>query len=440
MSEQKKTGFSSKLGLIMAAAGSAVGLGNIWKFPYIAGENGGGAFLIVYLICVALFGLPLIMTEFLIGKRSGKSAYGAFKTLNGNNRWQWLSWLCMLSAITIMGFYFVVTGWCFSYLAEALMNVLNGLSTEALTQHFTAVASNTPRMIVFSLIPVLLTAAVLWFDVNKGIERLSKILMPLLLLMMVLMAGRVLMLDGSNIGMRFFFQTDFAKITPKVIMEAMGQCFFSLSIGMGALITYGAYMPKNQNVTRTSIQVIVLDTLVALLAGVIIFPAVFAFGFDPAEGPQLVFVVLPAIFEQMSFSWLCGVLFFALLCIAALTSTISLMEVAVAFICEASNGKLNRHQSVLIASSVVMVLIVGCVLAPALFNGFDEITACVMMPIGALGMAMFVGWNLPKNGEKGVLQADKGIRRWAGKIYVNVLRWLVPAAIILIFLNSLGVI
>ena len=423
----------------MAAAGSAVGLGNIWRFPYIAGENGGGAFLIIYLICVVFFGLPLIMTEFLIGKRSGKGAYGAFRTLNGNNRWQWLSWLCMLTAFIIMGFYFVVTGWCFNYLYEALTNTFYGLDAEALTSHFSSVASNTPRMILFSLLPVLLTGAVLWFDVNKGIEKLSKILMPLLLLMMILMAGRVLMLDGSNVGMQFFFQTDFSKITPKVIMEAMGQCFFSLSIGMGALITYGAYMPKTQNVTRTSIEVIILDTLVAILAGVIIFPAVFAFGFDPAEGPQLVFVVLPAIFAKMSFSWLSSVLFFSLLCIAALTSTISLMEVAVAFICEASGGKQTRHHSVLIASAVIIVLILLCTFIPPLFDGFDEVTACVMMPLGALGMSLFVGWSLPKNGTKGVLHADKGIKRWAGKIYIAALRFLVPAAIIVIFLNSLGV-
>ena len=232
MSEQKTTSFSSKIGLILAAAGSAVGLGNIWKFPYIAGENGGSAFLIVYLVCVLLFGLPLVMTEFLIGKRSGKSAYGAFQALSGNRRWNWLSWMCMFTAFLIMGFYFEVTGWCFSYLTEAMLHVFRGLDTAALTEHFGQVVSDTPRMIAFGILPILLTAAVLWFDVNKGIERLSKILMPMLLIMMVLMAGRVLMLDGSNIGMQFFFRTDFSKITPKVVMEAMGQCFFSLSIGM----------------------------------------------------------------------------------------------------------------------------------------------------------------------------------------------------------------
>ena len=424
----------------MAAAGSAVGLGNIWKFPYIAGENGGGAFLIVYLLCVLLFGMPLLMTEFLIGKKSGRSAYGAFRELGGNNRWQWLSWLSMLTSFLIMGFYFVVTGWCFNYLYEALLNSFHGMSVEDLTAHFKTISSDTPRMIAFGLLPIVLTAFVLIFDVNKGIERLSKILMPLLLLMMFLMAGRVLMLDGSNIGMQFFFQLDFSKITPSVIMQAMGQCFFSLSIGMGALITYGAYMPKGQNVTATSIQVITLDTMVAILAGIIIFPAVFAFGFNPAEGPELVFVVLPAIFEKMSFTWLSAVLFFGLLCIAAITSTISLMEVAVAFVCEASHGKLDRKRSVLIVASLTALLTIGCVICPPMFGFNDTLTSCIMMPLGALGMAIFVGWYLPRNGEQGVLSADRGIKHWAKKVYILVLRWLVPVAILIIFLNSLGLI
>ncbi len=439
-----RTTFSSKIGLIMAAAGSAVGLGNIWKFPYIAGENGGGAFLIVYLLCVLLFGMPLIMTEFLIGKRSGKSAYGAFRELNGNNRWQWLSWLCMATSLLIMGFYFVVTGWCLNYLTEATLNIFHGMNMDALSRHFGEVIANRPRMLLFSILPVLLTGGVLWFDVNKGIERLSKILMPLLLLMMLLMAGRVLMLEKSNIGMQFFFGADFSKITPMVIMEAMGQCFFSLSIGMGALITYGAYMPKTQKVTSTSIQVIILDTMVALLAGIIIFPAVFAFGLDPAEGPQLVFVVLPAIFAQMSFSWVSGMLFFGLLFIAAITSTISLMEVAVAFLCEATSGSrypLSRRKSVVIVSTIVSVLVALCVYFPTLFDSFDQISSCIMMPLGALGMSLFVGWFLPRGSQKGVLHGErKNIKTWFRRIYIFLLRFIVPAAILMVFLNSLGIV
>ena len=437
-----RTTFSTKLGLIMAAAGSAIGLGNIWKFPYIAGENGGGAFLIVYLICVLLFGMPLIMTEFLIGKRSGRSAFGAFRELNGNNRWQWLSWLCILTSLLIMGFYFVVTGWCFNYLAEAFINVFNGLDMQALTDHFGQVTSNMPRMLLFSFIPVLLTAAVLWFDVNKGIERLSKVLMPLLLVIMFIMAGRVLTLDGSYTGLQFFFHTDFSKITPRVIIEAMGQCFFSLSIGMGTLVTYGSYMPKTQKITSSSLQIVILDTLVAILAGVIIFPAVFAFGFNPAEGPQLVFVVLPAIFEQMGWAWFFSVLFFTLLCIAALTSTISLMEMSVAFLCDATaetKHPLNRRKSVIIISAIVMVLVIFCLWSATGFTIFDKATACVMMPLGALGMSLFVGWRLTKKEPKIFIEENKGIKNWLWKVYVFLVRFIIPGAIVIIFLNSLEV-
>lgn len=447
--------FSSKIGLIMATAGSAVGLGNIWKFPYIAGENGGGAFLIIYLICVAVFGIPMLMTEFVIGKQSGKSAYGAFRAIRNNNRWQWLSWCCMLTALIIMGFYFVVTGWCFHYVTAAIGHSFKGLDTTSFTAHFNELVHNGSGMFYYSLLAIVITAAVLWFDVNKGIERLSKILMPLLLMMMILMAGRVLMLPDSNIGMSFFFEADFSKITPQVVLAAMGQCFFSLSIGMGAIITYGAYMPKRQNIITTSLQVSVIDTLVAVLAGLIIFPAVFAFGVDPAEGPQLVFVVLPAVFEQMSFSWLSSILFFGLLCVAAVTSTISLMEVVVAFMTDATaetKHPLNRHKAVLIVSAVVLLFVVANVLSMSdvrqwlslagknFFDWSDMLTANIFMPLNALAMIVFAGWFM----KKADIHAEIGRKnKWQqrfSKVYVLLIRYFIPIAILAIFLNGIGVI
>ena len=233
MDRENNSGFSSRVGVIMAAAGSAIGLGNIWKFPYETGENGGGAFLIVYLLCVLLFGMPLLMTEFLIGRKAGKSTFSAFREISGSNRWQWLGWLSSFTVFILLGFYFVVTGWCFNYLYEAIFNSYIGMGTDELLNHFTAITSNPLRMSFCSIIPIFLTAAVLWFGVTQGIERLSKILMPLLIVMMIVMAGRVMMLDGSNIGMRFLFEVDFSKITPQIFMEAAGQCFFSLSIGLG---------------------------------------------------------------------------------------------------------------------------------------------------------------------------------------------------------------
>lgn len=435
-----RSSFSTQLGLILAAAGSAVGLGNIWKFPYVAGANGGGAFLLVYLACVLFFGAPLIMMELHIGKRTGKSTYSAFRSLSGSGRWQWLSWMCVTTAVLIMGFYFVVSGWCFSYLTEALYNGFHGMSSEALSEHFTAVTSNTPRMILFSLLPLFLTALVLWFDVNKGIERVSKVLMPLLFLMMIVMVVRVLMLPGSGQGLRFFFEADFSKLTPQAVLEAMGQCFFSLSIGMGALITYGSYMPKEQKIPRASFQVMLLDTLVAVMAGLIIFPAVFSFGVNPEQGPQLVFCVLPAILQQMSFAWAGSVLFFSLLGIAAITSTISLMEVVVAFLCEAksdSDRPWSRRKSVFVVSAIAIGMVLACVLLPRVFDCFDQATTCFLMPFGALSMSLLVGWSLRRPDERELLQKD-GFRPWMITIFAIILRWIVPLAIMLIFLNGLG--
>ena len=326
------------------------------------------------------------------------------------------------------------------------------MGTDELLNHFTAITSNPLRMSFCSIIPIFLTAAVLWFGVTQGIERLSKILMPLLIVMMIVMAGRVMMLDGSNIGMRFLFEVDFSKITPQIFMEAAGQCFFSLSIGLGLLITYGAYMPKDQDVSMTSFQVLFLDTLVALLAGVIIFPAVFAFGFNPAEGPQLVFVVLPAVMQHMSFVWFSGVFFFSLLCIAAITSTISLMEVVVAAITEFTHGKINRHKSVLITTGLMSLLAVIYVLSmtntwPALrffdkdlFQIVDDLVTIFLMPLSALCMSLFVGWFMPAKDIDVVPYSKNRFKKWSRPIFVFLLRWFVPIAILLVFLNGLGII
>ncbi len=444
-------GFTSSAGVILAAAGSAIGLGNIWKFPYVAGMNGGGAFLIVYLICVAVFGMPLLMTELLIGKQSGKSAYGAFRTITGNNRWQWLSWWTLAGVVILMGFYFVVTGWCAAYLVESVTNAYKGMDATALAEHFAITVTNTPKMILYGLLPVLLTGAILWFGVNKGIERLSKILMPVLLVMMIVMAVYVLMLDGSKEGLLFLFRPDFSKITPQVVMMAVGQCFFSLSVGIGALITYGAYMPNTQDASMTSFQVIVLDTLVALLAGVIIFPAVFAFGVSPEEGPELVFVVLPAIFQQMPLPWLSSVMFFLLLFIAALTSTISVMEVAVASLLEAFGGKLNRHHVVLITTVIVCALVSLVVLSMTgawskltimqhnLFDVSDNLVTMVIMPLGAMCMSLFVGWFMPIKSIDVVPYSKRPWKKALRPMLIFSLRFVVPITILLVFLNGLGV-
>ena len=439
--------FSSKIGVLLAAAGSAVGLGSIWKFPYVVGENGGGAFIILYIVCSMLFGLPLVMNEFLIGKLSGKSAYGAFRELSGTNRWQWFAWLTMLSVMILMGFYFVVTGWCIYYMVEAASNTFAGMDAPALTAFFKTFEGQAPQMVLYAVIAIVLTASVLWFDVNKGIERLSKILMPLLFLMLILMAVHMILLDGGGTGLRYLFMPDFSKITSKVVLEAMGLSFFTLSIGIGALITYGGYMPKDQNVTTTSIQMIVLVIIVSLLSGMIVFPAVFAYGFSPSEGPELTFVTLPDVFQHMFSPTLTSVSFFALMCVAAITSTISMMEVIVAFFCEATaetKRPLNRHQCVVVVALIQVVTNTLCVLSMTgsadwlsvmgqnLFDISNAVTTDILIPIGALGMALFTGWFVPKARYQG--------SRVASFIYLAILRWLVPIAIVIIFLDSLNII
>jgi NSS family neurotransmitter:Na+ symporter len=439
--------FSSKIGVLLAAAGSAVGLGSIWKFPYIVGENGGGAFILLYIVCSMIFGLPLVMNEFMVGKLSGKSAYGAFRTLSGSNRWQWFAWTTMLSVLLLMSFYFVVTGWCIYYMVEAARNTFIGMDATALTTFFRTFEGHAPAMIIYAIIAIVLTASVLWFDVNKGIERLSKILMPLLFLMLLVLAIHMVFLDGGTTGLRFLFEPDFSKITPKVILEAVGLSFFTLSIGMGALITYGGYMPKEQNVTTTSIQMIVLVIIVSLLAGMTVFPAVFAYGFSPTEGPELTFVTLPDVFQHMFCPTLTSVAFFFLMCVAAITSTISMMEVMVAFICEATadtKRPLNRHQSVIFVAIIQVITNTLCILSMTgsiswltvmgynLFDSANTLVTDILIPVGAMGMAVYTGWFVPKARYQG--------SRLGTFIYLFILRWLVPIALIIVFLNSLNII
>ena len=447
--------FSSKIGVLLAAAGSAVGLGSIWKFPYVVGENGGGAFIILYVACSLIFGLPLVMNDFLIGKLSGKSAYGAFRTLTGTNRWQWLSWMMLITVTLLSSFYFVVTGWCFYYMVEAAMGAFSGMDAEALTNFFDAFSGDTATMIGSAFVAILLTAAVLWFDVNKGIERLSKILMPLLFLMLIVMAIHMIFMDGGTTGLRFLFEPDFTKLTPKVILEAVGLSFFTLSVGLGILITYGSYMPKEQTLTQqsqegdvvsTSIQMIVLVLFVSLLAGMIVFPAVFAFGFSPAEGPQLAFVTLPAVFQHMFSPSLTSVAFFSLMCVAAITSTISLMEVMVAFVHEASadtKWPLNRHQSVIVVSVIQVITNTLCVLSMTgavcglmvmgknLFDASNILCTNILIPIGAMATAVFTGWFVPKTRYQGP--------RTVSYLNLMMLRWIVPVVILIIFLESMNV-
>jgi NSS family neurotransmitter:Na+ symporter len=332
-------------------------------------------------------------------------------------------------------------------MVEAASNTFAEMDAAELTAFFNTFEGNAPVMIIYAIIAIALTASVLWFDVNKGIERLSKILMPILFIMLVVMAVHMVFMDGGTTGLRFLFEPDFSKITPKVILEAMGLSFFTLSLGVGILITYGGYMPKEQNVTTTSLQMIVLVIIVSLLAGMIVLPAVFAFGFSPTEGPQLTFVTLPEVFQHMFSPSLTSTAFFALMCVAAITSTISVMEVMVAFVCEATadtKRPFTRHQSVIIISLILVVVNILCVLSMTgnadwltimgqnMFDNANDLVTNFLIPLGALGVAVFTGWFVPKARYQG--------SKVASFIYLILLRWIIPIAIIIVFLNSLNII
>ncbi|MCQ2310683.1 MAG: sodium-dependent transporter [Paludibacteraceae bacterium] len=463
----KSDAFSSRIGVILAAAGGAVGLGNIWKFPYMLGQNGGGAFLLVYILCVAVFGVPLMMTEFMMGKRSGKSVFSAYESLVNNRHWNWLPFVTFFSTLLITGFYCVVTGWCICYLYYSCVGIFHNIDVNAANALFSGLAQNGWQSFACSAVAVACAAGILWVGVGKGIEQLSKILMPLLLVILLVLIVRVTMLEGAFRGVAFLFASDLSKITPRIILDAMGQCFYSLSIAMGALITYGAYMPKNQNVASTTLQIVVLDTLVAVLAGCAIFPAVFAYGFSPTEGPQLVFCVLPMVFDRMAGGMFFAALFFALLTIAAVTSAMSLIEMQTAFLYDWSRARterralagntdiprsLSRHEAISISSLCSLLVAFVCAwsmsdAAPWLtwggvnaFDWVDRLTSHITLPSIAFFTVLFFGWYVSRDVVVAEMRLYHGVKPWNILAYRFLIRWFIPIIILLIFLNGIGVI
>ena len=333
--------FGGRLSAVLVTAGSAVGLGNIWRFPYVAGENGGGAFLLIYILSVLLLGVPIMLSEFAIGRNTHRNAVGAYRTLS--SRWSILGYNSILAPLLIMGFYLVVSGWTLEYMIHSLTGEFTRISTpEAYESLFNAFTQNPWKPLLYTVVFTLLTHGVIALGVQKGIERSARIMMPLLLLILVVLAVHSILLPGGTEGVKFLFAPDFSKVTPSTVLTALGQAFFSLSIGLGCLVTYASYFKNDTNITHTALQVAFIDTLVAVLAGLVIFPAVFSVGIEPTAGPSLVFVTLPAIFNTLPLSMVWSTIFFLLLVIAALTSTISLHEVLTVYVQE--EWRLSRHR------------------------------------------------------------------------------------------------
>ncbi|MFQ5672653.1 MAG: sodium-dependent transporter [Nitrospinales bacterium] len=436
----------SRIGFVLAASGSAVGLGNVWKFPYITGQNGGGAFVLVYLACIFAVGLPIMLAEFTLGRKTGLNPVGAFNALKPRSAWVGTGVMGVLAGFLILSFYGVVGGWTLAYVAKSIgAGVTHFDSPRQAGEFFGSFIASSGEIIFYHMLFMALCVAIVIRGVNNGIEKACEILMPTLVIILVILMVRALTLPGAWEGVRFYLYPDFDKITPRVVLIAMGQAFFSLSLGMGAMLTYGSYLPARENLTSATVYVVLFDTLIALLMGMVIFPAVFAMGLEPAEGPSLVFSVLPAVFSQMPWGGAASVVFFILLSIAAITSGISLLEVVVAYFVDERGWP--RKKAVLVMGGVIFALGVPSGLSFGALSGFklmgmtffdlvDNVASNYLLPVGGMLTAIFVGWVW------GAGEAQKEIEKHETRfhyaaIWAFLVRYVAPAAVAVVFVAKI---
>lgn len=435
-----------RLSAILVAAGSAVGLGNIWRFPYIAGESGGGAFLIIYIGCILLLGLPVLLAEFSVGRYTRKNAVGAYRSLS--KRWTFLGYNGLIAPFIVLGFYFVVSGWTFEYFVASVSGqISNYTSPETNQELFNNFTLDVWKPIAYTLAFILLTHGIIAMGVQKGIERSAKFLMPILFIVLIILALRSMTMPNGMEGLKFFFKPDFSKVTASTFLNAMGQAFFSLSIGLGCMVTYASYFKKDTNLQTTALNVIVLDLAVAILAGMVIFPAVFSEGITPTAGPSLVFVTLPSIFNTMSLNILWSSAFFLLLGVAALTSTISLHEVLTAYISE--EWKMNRRKAAWLTTLSVSVMACGASLSIGVwreytifgltfFDLLDFLSANILLPLGGLFTSIFAGWFMNRKALRDEITNRGKLHSFLYHATTLLLRYVCPVLLTVIFLYNLG--
>jgi len=450
--EQQRENWGSKAGFVLAAAGSAIGLGNIWKFPYIAGENGGASFVLVYLICIAVIGLPVLIAEILIGRTTHRNPVGAFYKLSNSKFWASIGGMGVIAGFLILSFYAIIAGWSIGYIVEAINgNFFLWPEPAASADHFKSLVSNTFWTIGYTAFFMILTMVIVFSGVQKGIERASKIMMPILFILLVILMIRGLTLEGASKGLDFLWNPDWSKITANTILLALGHAFFTLSLGMGAMLTYGSYMSDKDSIPSSALQIVVLDTLIALIAGIAIFTSVFSVGLDPAAGPGLIFHTLPGVFSKMPGGYIFSILFFISLTIAALTSSISLLEVVVSFFVDELKWK--RHTAAVVLSILIFALGIPSALSFNLlsdikifgldfFELVDFIASNILLPLGGLLISIFVAWiwgyekvipNLRKGAENFIDNHRQMVAGW--KIF---LKYFAPVLIFLVFLYSIG--
>ena len=445
----KRDSFGSRFGALVAMAGSAVGLGNLWRFPYLVGENGGAAFIVVYIVLLFIICLPIFISEFVVGRRSQKNAFAAFRDLSGGTAWRWVGLITVIVPLIVLSYYSVIGGWSIDYLLKSLsFSFTGGESQNAINTMFTDLVTSTWTPLISLTAFLLATTLVVMVGIKDGIEKFSKVMMPLLFFIVIGIAVYSMTLPGAKAGLDYLFRPDFSKIDAKVCAAALGQAFFSLSIGFGTILTYASYVDKKENTLFQSSATAISDLAFALIAGMAIMPAVFAFGLNPQSGPGLVFETLPYVFGQMPAGGIIAVLFFIALLVAALTSSISMLEVAVAYLVEEKN--FSRVAACLVLFAICMVIGIFCSLSfgplsdfkiagRTIFDFFDNLSSNVLMTLGSLLTVLFVGWKLKKtdiydeftNG--GTISTNVRI---FGVLWF-LIRYICPLAVIAIFISGL---
>ena len=452
MTKKERGNFGSKLGVILASAGSAVGLGNIWRFPYETGNHGGAAFILIYLGCILLLGLPIMIAEFLIGRHSQANTARAYQILAPGTQWRWVGRMGVLAGFLILGYYSVVAGWTLEYIFEAVSNSFAGKTPAEFISSFQSFSSNPWRPALWLTLFLLATHFIIVKGVEKGIEKSSKIMMPTLFIIILILVGCSVTLPGAGKGIEFLLKPDFSKVDGNVFLGAMGQAFFSLSLGMGCLCTYASYFSKNTNLTRTAFSVGIIDTFVAVLAGFIIFPAAFSVGIQPDAGPSLIFITLPNVFQQ-AFSgipilaYIFLVMFYVLLALAALNSTISLHEVVTAYLHEEFNFTRGKAARLVTTGCILLGILCSLSLGVTkeftifglgMFDLFDFVTAKLMLPLGGLLISIFTGWYLDKKLVWSEITNNGTLKVPTYKLIIFILKYVAPIAISVIFINELG--
>ena len=445
----KRVGFATRLGAIAAAVGSAVGLGNIWRFPYEAGVNGGGAFILVYIGCILVMGIPVILSEFIIGRSTHSNMKAALKKLSLGKKYYLFTYLCILGSFVVIGFYSVVCGWIIEYLYQAALGNLSGHTPQEYEAMFTGLISNPWRCVGWTVLFLVLNFIVMSRGIAKGIERVASIMMPLLFLILIIFCINSLLLPGAKEGLTFLFYPDFSELTMRGVLDAFGQAFLSLSIGISCLVTYSSYFKDDTSLSKDATTVAVLDTLVAILSGVMIFPAVFSFGVEPTAGPRLIFEVLPGIFQQMTGGYFWALLFFLLVFFASLTSTISLSEIPITFLIE--ERKMTRPRAINWAALFTFVLAVVAALSfnvlddiklwgKNIFDMMDYAASNIFMLLGGLFTAVYVGWILDRKVVHDQMTNGGRLKGRMEPFLIFCLRYVAPVSIIFIFLYLTGII